>query len=367
MSLSDALPEAPKPPIAHPVRVFLFANFIYLWLVHAWGLWVPPLAVDHAIMDALKTVPALSRGCLSLMLDTFGTSYASYRVANITLLYGCMIGVFFLTKAIVKGPWWLGSLGAVLLMANPLKTDATLAITGSTELLPAFLVICGILLAVWPFGPSKGAAEFGGAFLLALAMRDSPDYILAPFAVVCLQGSSVGFRPISTIFWLLMGTAVVFLHVGAMRLAPTDALLSLFMIVYPIGLLPSTAAALTASPWLATAAAALVVGTWIALWRVTRHPAVFWCGLAAILLRISMPPIDLVTMQGGETMLLPIALIAIGFAAVCHSILKHPAWPRHVVFLTTVLCLIFFGLQIRAIRAHSAPSAPAPAMAELHP
>ncbi len=370
MSLSDALPQAPEAPIspkagmAHPVRIFLVANFIYLWVVHVWGLSVPPLAVDKAVWERFDKLPLLTRAALNELNQFTNASDVGMRVANLLLLYGCMVGVFFLTKAVVKGPWWLGSLAAVLMMANPVKTEATLAVTGITAMLPAFLAITGTLVAVWPFKKLSDAANVVGAVLIGLAMYGSPAYLLAPFVVICLQWCNGSLRIGSAALWGIFALWIIAVVYESMRFAPTDGLLSLFLAVYPIGLLPETAAALAGSLWLSVGAAALIVVAWLVLWRVTRHPAVLWCGLAATILRLSMPPIDLVTMAGGGTMILPIALVAIGFAAVCHSILQHPAWPRHVVFLTTVLCLVFFGLQIRAIRAHSAETPAVAAMSK---
>jgi hypothetical protein len=375
MSLSDALPQAPEAPIspkagmAHPVRIFLIANFIYLWVVHVWGLWVPPLAVDVTVWDSYDHLPLLARVGLKELYHFTNASDVGMRIANLLLLYGCMVGVFFITKAVVKGPWWLGSLAAVLMMANPLKTEAMLATTGITAMLPAFLAITGIAFAVWPFEFQKERrrANIAGVFFVGLAMIGSPAYFLAPLVIICLQWCNESQQFSTAAIWVVVGVfgiQIAFL-LQSLSFQPTDGLLSLFLTVYPIGLLPETAAALAGSFWLSVGAATLIVVAWLVLWRATRHPALLWCGLAAIILRVSMPAIDLVTMAGGGTMILPIALVAIGFAAVCHSILQHPAWPRHVVFLTTVLCLVLFGLQIRAIRAHAAEPTPAAHAAEV--
>jgi len=354
--MSEAAPT-PVPPStgpAHPVRVFLTANFVYLWVVYFWALGIGPSGRDLAVFSGAERLPWLSRVVVEAMHSAFGTNATAYIVTNILVLYGCMVGVFFLTRAVLGGAWWLGSLVAVLMMASPLKGEAMLQLSGISYLLPALCAIWGLVFAVWPFGPRRAAA-LGAAFaLVGLAGFSSPTYALLPLVVVVLQLASPEKASrsvwIERVAWVVLAVGLILVHRSALvDFSPVQAVLSLFVAAYPIGLLPGTVNLLQGHVALAALAVVAVIAVWLGLWRLAGHPAVLCCGIAALLLRVPATPMDLVDFSGGGTMLLPIALVAMGFTAICQRIMQHPAWPRHVVFLTTALCLVFFFLQIQSI------------------
>ena len=120
--MSEAVPTSTIPPTgpAHPVRVFLVANFVYLWLVHYWALGIGPSARDAVVFADPAGLSAWARVVLPLLRGLWGENANAFLVGNILLLYACMVGVFFLTRAVLGGAWWLGSLVAVLMMALPM-------------------------------------------------------------------------------------------------------------------------------------------------------------------------------------------------------------------------------------------------------
>ena len=69
---------------------------------------------------------------------------------------------------------------------------------------------------------------------------------------------------------------------------------------------------------------------------------------------------DLVQGTGGGTLIVPIALIAVAFSALCYRVIQHPKWVRPVVSLTTLLCLFFFILQAQANLAWKAKTPKTP-------
>lgn len=366
MSSVPAETERPETGPKHPVAIFLVANFVYLWAVHAWGLWRPELAGDAQLFahDAYASLPAVPRGWFIIVTNLFGGEIVPIRIVNALLLYACMVGVFFLTRAVVKGPWWLGSLAAVLVMASPLKTAALISIGGVVHLLPALFAIWGTLLAVWPFGRNAAAWGVLGGVLILLAQNERTEYVFCPLVIIFLRAASVGWQLIPCIACAALNVWTAAIHWDAFReqTLASGQFLALFLAVYPIGLMEGTRDILVVHPAVAWGAVALMLMVWLGLWRWSRHPAVLWCGLAALALCLVVPPIDLVSMAGGERMLLPIAFIAMGFAALCHRIMLHPQWPRQVVFLTTCVCLLFFGLQIRALKHWTDAGQPVPTL-----
>lgn len=360
-TMSEPLPQPTEPPKgpAHPVRVFLTANFVYLWLVHYWAL---GKGDGGPVSATLAESTGLQHVALALAHAVLGDATTGYVVLNILLLYACMVGLFFLTRAVIGGPWWHGSLVAVLMMANPMKTDAVLALSGAQHLVPALLAILGVLLAVWPFVRAGFVAQGGALALVTIVAFSSTAYTLLPWAVVALQVAASHATPgrggwLGRLPWLVLGAVAIAWRFAELQIAPAQSMLSLFLVVYPIGLLPGTAASIAASPTLAGLAALAVLAVWLWLWRATRHPVVLWSGVAALLLRAVAEPVGLVELEGGATMILPIALVAMGFTAMCHRIMQHPAWPRHVVFLTSAICVVYFILQIQDIQRRAVPAA----------
>jgi hypothetical protein len=46
-------------------------------------------------------------------------------------------------------------------------------------------------------------------------------------------------------------------------------------------------------------------------------------------------------------MMLPLCFMLLGFAELCRMIIQHPKWRRPMVLLTSLLCVVFFGIQIQ--------------------
>lgn len=300
---------------------FLCAMGVYLIVVHAWAA-------------GLLSPAALA--------------------ARLGLLYAAMAATFLLTRPLTGGPWWLGSLSAVLLMAHPLKTDAVIgpgggAILGESAAALALLaavawaaprrwglwagLALGVAAAFLPVGPPGALALIVGLYL----------GIVAPGGVA---GKRAAVAPIGAGLW-----ALTRLHPVEIGAALPRSLVGAVLPVYPVGLLPENAAAMAAAPGLAWAliAAALCGLAWIC--RRARHPGLTWCAVAMPLwVVVDRAPVDWVSLHGGGRMIVPIALAMAGFAALCRQIMAHPAWGRHVVGLTTLLCLAFFVLQVAALR-----------------
>ncbi len=350
---SKAKPVEADRPKEKPVR-FLMLMVVYLLVNHGLTVGFGPTAHDGLLLAASDGSANAMVTLVGGLWALFGASAPPYHIVNLALLYGCMVAVFFLTRLVVKGPWWLGSLTAVLLMANPLKTDAVASITGTYHLVPAFFALWALcfyalhverrrawlLLVAW------------GSFCAAVGVHPANTGLV--FAVVLYEIVLV--QPPKRNLWRLI-PFVVMDRVGWYHSELTvpgwhelTGLAPLSLIFYPIGYLPETVEIFQSHPvtaWLAALA-------WVAVLAVigsgARHRAfVFGVGGAlAIRLMQFDAPVDLATMEGGGVLLVSIALVNIAFAAVCWRIMQHRKWVKPVVFLTTVLCVVFFILQIKA-------------------
>lgn len=70
--------------------------------------------------------------------------------------------------------------------------------------------------------------------------------------------------------------------------------------------------------------------------------------LAMCVLRVSSEsqPVDLVHLVGGGQLLLPSAMYHVAFVALCLRIMENERWRTTMVSATTILCAIYFGMQI---------------------
>jgi hypothetical protein len=123
----------------------------------------------------------------------------------------------------------------------------------------------------------------------------------------------------------------------------------LLLVIYPLGLLPESLVRFSEAPWLGWLLALGLAAGVLILRRAAQSPGLLWGVCAALLVRVfhASSPVDLVTLEGGGSLLLPLALINIAFAAFCFRAVQHPKWHRPVVFITTMLCVVLFFLQAR--------------------
>jgi uncharacterized membrane protein YuzA (DUF378 family) len=338
------------------LRVFLCTNFVYIWLVFGWSLTLYPLGIDFIYLADPGQMQSAAQRVWEMELRLFGDSIALYRVFNILLLYCCMVCILFLTRFVLGGAWWLGSLAAVLTMANPAKSEGILHLSAVADLLPAFAALAA--LAAWAGWHRHGG---GAAYVLALvlgafASLNFAENAMLPWVMLALYiliPSEHAARALHLIPVSLLGVAALFRH-GWMfshhGFNPVDAIAPLYLAFYPLGLWPSTAALYWQYPALWLVVALVFLALVALLWRKLRDNALIFALLGALLLR-AMPlgEFDIVHCRGGGALIVPFALLYIGLAAVWMHIQQHPRWRRQAVVLTTLLCLLFFGLQWQAL------------------
>ena len=321
--------DAPPQPLPlarrNPAAFFLLANLGYMLAVHAPAFYRWP---DRWQMLA----------------------------PNLALLYLCIVAVFFLTRLTVQGPWWLGSLAGATLMANPLKMDAVLQDDGSFALLSHAAALGS--LACYAAWRRTGLRPWAVPFLvLFVAATHLQQLYLGLLLAVLLWEWLVG--PDQRKPWLILGLLaliqmeIIYYHFGVyedLRKAPADIFGPLALVLYPIGFLPHNALRAYEFPLLTLACAAGATGLFFLMYRKARQPALLFAAGAALATRLFQPgSVDLVTMERGGGMTGIIAFMMVGVAALCYRMQQHPKWRKPVVFITTLWCVVLFGLQVRAI------------------
>jgi len=371
--MSNAKANVPAPAVQHPIRIFLTANFVYLWAVHGWGLGIYALGRDFSAFAVPDSLGGAAGYLFRAQAEIFGGLPHGYHVVSFLLLYLCVVATFFLTRLLVGGPWWLGSVAAVLMMAHPLKSEAVLNLSGIEDLLPAACVLWGMVLLLASGARYQVVRMLVAAGLLVIAASGDPAWgaclVLGPMLVDARRAQGNGEEstgetcaPCGRFAWvsfILLGILAV---VAVAQGVAVGAILSSLLPVYAIGFSPEMVFWMGSSPLFSGLLLAFAVVFWLVAFRAIRVVVFRRLLLGALTLHVAFAvsfgrPVDLVTFEGGGREVVVIALMALALAAVCREMITWPRWPRHVVFLTTLLCIAFMALQFRSVLAWQHASA----------
>lgn len=338
--------DAPPPRQGKP-RALLLADGIYLVLVFGWMLALTPLGRDYAAManpDLLGPVPG---HFFSGMMTLFSHCSWAYLLVNLVLLYTAMVMILVLARVLGRGPWWLGSVAAVLFMANPVKTEAVLSLAGIQYLVPGIFGL-GVLLVYAVCRTRTGWLGRRFPLLVYLAaILACPDTVPLFLVLVVLELCS--FRGVphrrSAILPIVFVGSIAYLVSGQWALpgamTPQAMFVPLFLILYPIGMLPDTVAFFAAFPWAGWLCALLLAGFAVYLVRRAAHPLVTFGLLGAMAYRLLQggKAVDPVTLSGGGALLIPAALLSLAICGGFLAIMRHPTWRFSVVRASTLLCV----------------------------
>lgn len=350
--------HAPVPDTARANATFarrlLAANAVYLLAVHGWAIGLPPFAADWRFLAGADSPAQPGAALLAAQHAIFGEWHAGFRLVSLFLLWACMATLFLLTRQLTQGPWWLGSLAATLFMANPAKTEAFAMLSGAGELLLALAALLTLAAHAQARRSGRAAWLIPAALLFAglLAEARFLPFVLVIMLLECTvfrreSGKAAHLAPYLAIAagWLILR------GLPPMNLDPAASFLPLWLVLYPIGFLPETAGAHAESPLLAWASAGAAAALAALLLRKAWHAPLFFALAAPFLLRIGQggQPVDPVHIEGGAVLVLPTAFFGLAAAALTQRMIQHPKWHRPLVLLTAALCVLFFGLQVRAL------------------
>jgi hypothetical protein len=338
-------------------RFFMVAMAFYLFLVHGVSLLTTQVGtVQGPPLHDPDTWPWLS----DVLNSLGGASALSCALVALPLLYGCMVCVFLLTRQLVGGPPWLGSLAGTFLMAHPAKTEVLFTPTGLYYCLATFFALAATLAYVRL--RTQGGVRHYMIALACFACATVPFAVNAAFlGVLILMEFMVGDPEKRNWLGLLPFVFVTMLAnwfrldaIYAQMPTPDTMYAPLLLLAYPIGLLPETVSHMDAASWQAWGWGGLVFVCVVAsLYFVSSKP--FRFAVIAILFFRFYPgalPIDYVTMDGGGQLFYPLALTGLALAALSGWLMRFEAWGKPTVALTTILCVVLFVLQFQANRAY---------------
>jgi hypothetical protein len=350
---TDSKP-ARKPPGA---PFFMVAMGFYLLLVHGTSLlWAGAGSLEPQRFDYPGTGSFL-RYLLGFLES--GTVLTCALMA-IVLLYGCMLCVFILTRHLVGGPVWLGSLAGTFLMAHPVKTEVLFSPTGIYYGLAAFFALAATLAYV-------RARQLGGFGRHAIALILYAGAVIpftvnaAFFGVIIALEFLVGdadkrnwLRPLPLIAVTMLANWFHLDTLYAVMPTPPAMWTPLILVLYPIGFLPETVEHLVPNPlelWLWGAVSG--IGVILLLVFVKSRPFRL-AVLSVLLFRFyhGALPIDFVSADGGGQLLYSVGLTGVAFAAFSAWLMGFEAWGRPTVALTSIICAVLFILQFQANREY---------------
>lgn len=333
------------------------AMLLYLMVCYAASFTIGPLGRDYSALADPASLPLVAAKVVSWESHLFATGVAAYHLVNLILLYACMLLVYRATQLAVRGPAWLGTLAATLFMANPVHSESVLNLTGVADLLPC---LTALLAAVVYMEHAERPRRWNGLLWLPLTVIAvalfAENVWLVLFALLheaCL-GECGARRWRRVTLATLAGMAASVPHMAGWTqqdFAPAGMFAPLYFVFYPIGFLPENAMLFHQQPYVGWVAALATLGVVTLLLRKTRHPALTF-GLAVMAttqLGMAGRFVDPVHLLGAGRLLPACAFFNIAFAGLCFRTLKHPKWARTIILATTILCVIFFGLQLQSV------------------
>jgi hypothetical protein len=332
---------------------------LYTVFVYAWGLTAYPIGRDYAAMADPASLPFLVDRFFQWELELFGAHPSLYRAVNMVLMHACMISVHYLVRLVVGGPFWMGTLAAVLFMANPVHSEAMLNLMGPAELWPCLLALVSLwLYASHTLERPRSIKIIASWMVFALAVLPYRENVFLVLVFVLLEALIVKRETRSAVRPLpFVGLAAVsvFLNRHVLLIHPFDlgAMFGpLYLIFYPIGLLPETAQRFHEQPWTPWLAFAVIVLAVALIYHKARRPAILFGLFSMLAIRLFQGghSIDLVHRGGGGELLFATVMFDLALAALFLRIMDHPKWRASIIALTTLFCVLFFGLQIAAAR-----------------
>ncbi len=346
--------------IKHKEKFNCLAMFIHMNIVYIWSLRIWPLGRDYAFLaEPGEGVPKAVGAFLNWEIQTFGANVIPYHLTNMAIMYACMLCLYFFVRKAVQGVSWLGTLAAVMFMANPVHSEAMLNLSGAQDLLPCLFALAALLAYSHASG-KYFCFKLPVAMILFVAavvpfeQNAFLGAVLVLYELLVNKGSQRWrTRLFAAAIAATFGIGIHIANLSEHGLALADMFAPLYFILYPIGFLPETARTFHESPWLAwLAAATVILLTYLACKKAKRGVVLFGI-LAAIAVRFfqSSTPIDPVHMVGGGQLLLSNALLNVALCGIFLRIMDHKQWRKPIVWLTTLACVVLFAMQIRSITA----------------
>ncbi len=335
------------------IRIFLLLDLLYVSLVFLWTIFLPLSGSDYLWFHDTFFNQPMQGTDLAILSLIFSYSSILFRIVNFILLYILMVFLFFITRFLTAGPWWLGSLSAVLFMSHPLTGPHVVQINGYETLLP--ILINALPLLFFAHSIYTQTSRFIFVWLLSLfALLTYPSS--APFVTIIgfgllLQNEIQGLIPKQNVFMFLL-TLFPSLYFLKFYQPPNsfslDFLLQFSLLIYPLGWLPMTQ---TLYHWqnilpILYGLTGILILVFIS-WKIKqKYLILFLWGTIFLSMFSYQNPINLSQPLQNSCALFPLFLFCIVVSGIGGMIQRQPRWKTSIVKITTLLCIVMMSSQI---------------------
>ncbi|GEM_PF-6408849 len=327
---------------------FLLLDFLYLTITYIWIIGFPLSGDDYNIYQSFH------KQYSDTLLHNLFLNPIVIRIFNILLCYLNMVLIYFITKKVTKGLWWLGSLSAVIFMAHPIMN------LNITQPIPStYLLTLAIGLSVVYINLENKGKKISH-YLLSLicsiiAIFAYPYYallILLTFILSPYESKSDEtyfenmLKKIGDIFILSFSTLWVILNSDKFHFSP-DIFPQTSMLVYPLGWLKESQDFYSSSPLIPfISSVGLLLLLFLIVWWVKNDTIKKLLISFVILLMFPIEPhIDLSQVIRNSHLVFPLAFGSITFAGICGEIQKLPRWNSPIIKGTFLLCFFMILFQ----------------------
>lgn len=335
------------------IRIFLLLDLLYVSVVFLWTIFLPLSGSDYLwFHDTFFNQPMQGSDSVILSL-IFSYSSILFRLVNFILLYTLMVFLFFITRFLTAGPWWLGSLSAVLFMAHPLTESHVVQINGYETLFPILINALPLLFFAHSVYTQTSRFIFVGLLSLValLAYPSSAPFVIIIGFGLLLQSKIQGPIPKQNILAFLL-TLFPALHSLKFHLPPSsfslDFIPQFSLLIYPLGWLPMTQSLYHWQNILPILYG--LVGIWLLVfvsWKIKqKYLILFLWGTVFLSMFSYKNQLNLSQPLENSSALFPLFLFCIVVSGICGIIQRQPRWKTSIVKITTLLCIVMMSSQI---------------------
>ncbi|HOV34266.1 MAG TPA: hypothetical protein PLX23_12985, partial [Candidatus Hydrogenedens sp.] len=337
------------------VRLFLIFDFLYLFIVFSWIIFLPISSSEFLWFQSFLTNHSIPFCDSPISATAFYCSAVALRIFNFLLLYLIMVLIFFTTHFLTNGLWWLGSFAAVLFMAHPLVQPQIIQINGYEILLPFLVTLLFLFLFSYTIYTQSTHSTITW-FLAVLAMFLSPFSI--PFVIIISvwilfqemeYGNTYSSRKNIFLTLIFLFPALFFLYLHRQDYSFSfDFIPQLSLLVYPIGWLRETQDyynnfyLLPIVYGIGTLLFLIFIAYKVRHWGITL--LIFGTILSCMF--NDNKGVNLSNPLSNPYSLFPLLLFCIALSGLCGIIQKQPRWKMNIVKITTLFCILMMGCQM---------------------
>ncbi len=321
---------------------FLFLDFIYLLITYVWLLGFPLSGEEY-----------------SIYLDFYGRHSDIFfanlifhpvlvRGVNILLCYINMVLIFFITRGVIGGLWWLGSLSAVIFMAHPIMSLNIAQPIFSTYLINLAIGL-GVVYLNLGYNRGKLVVYFISLMYSIISLFVHIHNALLIILSFILRPHATDFEGDSPkAFLMRMGDVFLLIFSAVWIVLNSDKFFFSFdiypqtsLLVYPLGWLKESWEIYNYSPLIAFISSVGMLSLFFVIGWSLKNKGILKLFFSFVLLLIfpMEKEVNLFQPIRNGYLIYPLTFGSIAFAGICGELQKLPRWNSPIIKGTAIICL----------------------------